>query len=52
MHAALDRADGDRIGHEESLKPGLDREQSGKLTQHRHKLSKRRANGAVPPFSC
>jgi len=29
MAAALDRADGDRIGHQKRLEAGLDGEQSG-----------------------
>jgi hypothetical protein len=50
MQAALDCADGNRIGHQERLGPGLDREQSGESKTHAHWLSKRHANGCVPPF--
>jgi len=51
MEAALDRADRYGIGHKERLEPRFDREQSGEAFQHRHQsLSKRRANGSVPPF--
>jgi hypothetical protein len=51
VHAALDRSDGDGIGHQIRLEAGLDDEQSGEALQHDYQsLSKRRANGSVPPF--
>jgi hypothetical protein len=36
MVAALDRADGDRVNHQERLEPGLDGEQAGDALQHAH----------------
>jgi hypothetical protein len=36
MLAALDRADGDRVNHQERLEPGLDGEQSGDTLEHAH----------------
>jgi hypothetical protein len=50
MKAALDRADGDRIGNKKRLGSGLDCEQSGESKAHAHWLSKRYANRCVPPF--
>jgi hypothetical protein len=47
--AALDRAKSDGIGDEKRLEARLDGEQSADLLE-RHMLSKRHANGAVPPF--
>jgi len=49
MGSALDRADGNGIGDEKRLEARLDGEQSAKFLE-RHRLSKRHANGAVPPF--
>ena len=50
MDAALDRADGDRIGNEKGLEAGLDDKQSAELAKSRHRLIQRHANGGVPPF--
>jgi hypothetical protein len=36
MEAALDRADGDCIGHQQRLGPGLDGEQAGEAKAHGH----------------
>lgn len=49
MDAALDRADGDCISDEERFQARLDGEEPAELFEC-HKLSKRHANGAVPPF--
>ena len=48
--SALDRADGDGVGDKIRLKARLDDKQATDLLQHRHWLSKRHANGVVPPF--
>jgi len=51
MDTPLDCSDGNRIGHEIRLEAGLDDEQSGEALQHGYQsLSKRRANGSVPPI--
>jgi len=50
MLAALDRADGDRIGDQESLRPGLDHEQSCQAFHFAHLLTQRHANHPVPAF--
>jgi hypothetical protein len=50
MDAALDRSDSDRVSDEIGLKTGLDGEQPADLAKTCHWLSKRHANGAVPPF--
>jgi hypothetical protein len=42
VDAALDRADGNGISHKICLKTRLDYEQSADLSEHCHKLSKRR----------
>jgi hypothetical protein len=36
VHAALDGADGNRIGDEERLEAGLDREEAAETLEHRH----------------
>ena len=48
--SALDRADGNRISDEIGFQTRLDDEQSADLAKLGHWLSKRHANGAVPPF--
>lgn len=51
VSAALDRPDGDGVRHQVRLEAGLDNEQSGDALQHGYQsLSKRRANGSVPPI--
>jgi hypothetical protein len=50
VDAALDRPDGDCIGHQIRFEACLDREESGEALQHIHSLSKRWANGGVPPL--
>jgi len=50
MDAAFDRADGDRVSHEIRFQACLDDKQATDLPKHLHWLSKRHANGAVPPF--
>jgi hypothetical protein len=50
MHAAFDGADRNRVSDEIGLKAGLDDKQPADVTNSRHWLSKRHANGAVPPF--
>ena len=51
VNSALDRPDGNRIGHQIRLEAGFDDEQSGEALQHGYQsLSKRRANGSVPPI--
>jgi hypothetical protein len=34
MLAALHRADGDRVGHQERFEPGFDHEESGEALEH------------------
>jgi hypothetical protein len=50
MGTALDRADSDCVSDEERLQTRLDGEEPAELTEFRHMLSKRHANGVVPPF--
>jgi hypothetical protein len=50
MAAAFGGADGNGVDHQEGFEPRLDGEQTRDLQTHGHRLSKRRANGAVPPF--
>jgi hypothetical protein len=52
MLPAFDRPDSDGVNDHPGFKAGLDREQAGYALQHCHTLSKRRANGGVPPFLC
>jgi hypothetical protein len=50
MDAAFDRSDRNGVCDEIGFKTGLDDKQSADLSKLRHWLSKRQANGAVPPF--
>jgi hypothetical protein len=50
MDAPFDRANGDGVSHQIRFQARLDDKQATDLAKLRHWLSKRHANGAVPPF--
>jgi hypothetical protein len=50
MLPAFDRSQSNGVNDDPGFKSSLDREQAGNALQHCHWLSKRRANGGVPPF--
>jgi hypothetical protein len=51
MMAALDRPDGDGIGHQPRLGARLDLEKPTDLFQHRHSLTVERVARSLEPFA-
>jgi hypothetical protein len=51
MVAALDRSDGDGIGHQPRFGARLDLEKPTDLLEHRHKLTPERPSRSLEPFA-
>jgi len=50
MLAALNRADGDGIGHQPRFRAGLDDKKATEFLQHGHSLTRERLTRSFEPF--